>query len=87
MRLPGRLHISWQDDTTLKVETDAGTQTRLFHFGDWKSPGGEPDATGRHGRHVGNTARAASRPAVAATRATLRQSEDRHHPDAPRLSA
>lgn len=32
MRVPGRLHVSWQDDNTLKVETDAGTQTRLFHF-------------------------------------------------------
>lgn len=32
MRVPGRLHITWQDDETLKVETDAGTQTRLFHF-------------------------------------------------------
>jgi hypothetical protein len=33
MRLPTRLHITWQDDNTLKVETDEGTQTRLFHFG------------------------------------------------------
>ena len=33
MRLPGRVHITWQDDTTLKIETDAGTQTRLFRFG------------------------------------------------------
>ena len=33
MRIPGRLHIAWQDDNTLKIETDAGTQTRLFHFG------------------------------------------------------
>jgi hypothetical protein len=32
MRIPGRIHITWQDDKTLKVETDAGTQTRLFHF-------------------------------------------------------
>jgi hypothetical protein len=32
MRVPGRLHITWQDDNTLKVETDSGTQTRLFHF-------------------------------------------------------
>ena len=32
MRLPTRLHISWVDDNTLKVETDAGEQTRLFHF-------------------------------------------------------
>lgn len=33
MRLPGRLHITWDNDTTLKVETDAGTQTRMFEFG------------------------------------------------------
>jgi hypothetical protein len=32
MRLPGRLHITWQDDRTLKIETDSGTQTRLLHF-------------------------------------------------------
>jgi hypothetical protein len=43
MRLPGRLHITWQDDETLKVETDAGAQTRVFYFtgpkgqpGDWQ---------------------------------------------------
>jgi hypothetical protein len=33
MRVPGRVHISWTDDNTLKVDTDAGTQTRVFHFG------------------------------------------------------
>jgi len=33
MRMPGRLHITWEDDSTLKVESDAGRQTRLFHFG------------------------------------------------------
>src|SRR5256885_3903874 len=38
MRVPGRLHITWQDDNTMKVETDAGMQTRLLHFGSWKSP-------------------------------------------------
>jgi hypothetical protein len=38
MRLPGRLHITWQDDTTLKVETDTGTQTRVLHFGDTPAP-------------------------------------------------
>jgi hypothetical protein len=32
MRVPGRLHITWQDQDTLKIETDAGTQTRLLHF-------------------------------------------------------
>lgn len=32
MRVPGRVHITWTDDNTLKVEADAGTQTRTFHF-------------------------------------------------------
>ncbi len=32
MRVPGRVHISWADENTLKIETDAGEQTRLFHF-------------------------------------------------------
>jgi hypothetical protein len=32
MRMPLRLHITWQDDNTLKIETDAGEQTRLLHF-------------------------------------------------------
>jgi len=32
MRVPGRLRVTWDNDTTLKIETEAGTQTRLFHF-------------------------------------------------------
>ena len=32
MNVPGRLHITWLDADTLKIEVDAGTQTRLFHF-------------------------------------------------------
>jgi hypothetical protein len=32
MSVPERLHITWQDADTLKIETDAGMQTRLFHF-------------------------------------------------------
>lgn len=32
MRVPERLHITWQDTQTMKMETDAGQQTRLFHF-------------------------------------------------------
>jgi hypothetical protein len=31
--VPTRLHITWQDDNALKLETDAGTQTRTFAFG------------------------------------------------------
>jgi hypothetical protein len=33
LRVPGRLHITWADDNTLKLEMDSGTQTRLLHFG------------------------------------------------------
>ena len=33
MRSPTRLHVTWQDDNTLKMEADYGTQTRLFVFG------------------------------------------------------
>jgi hypothetical protein len=32
MSVPGRLHITWQDADTLRIDTDAGTQTRLFRF-------------------------------------------------------
>jgi hypothetical protein len=32
MRMPGRLHITWPDDGTLRIDTDAGTQTRLVRF-------------------------------------------------------
>jgi hypothetical protein len=38
MRQPGRLRISWQDDQTLKLEFDAGTQTRLLNFDPAKRP-------------------------------------------------
>ena len=32
MRGPVRLHITWQDDNTLKIESDYGQQTRLLRF-------------------------------------------------------
>src|SRR5206468_5291852 len=41
MHLPGRLHVTWQDDRTLVVEADAGTQTRLLHF-DGATPASAP---------------------------------------------
>src|SRR5262249_14371906 len=44
MRVPERLHVSWQDDSTLKIETDAGQQTRLLHF--TGTPAGEPSWQG-----------------------------------------
>ncbi len=32
MRLPGRLRVAWQDDRTLTIETDAGSQVRTLRF-------------------------------------------------------
>lgn len=46
MRMPIRLHITWQDDTTLKVDIDNGQQTRLFHFGAQPQSAGEPTLQG-----------------------------------------
>jgi hypothetical protein len=45
MRVPGRFHITWADDRTLKIETDAGQQTRLLKFpstGSGQAPAGSP---------------------------------------------
>ena len=39
MRIPTRVRISWEDENTLKLETDSGMQTRLFHFNDSGEPG------------------------------------------------
>jgi len=46
MRLPTRLHITWADDQTLQIETDAGQQKRLLHFNGSKWEGGEPQWQG-----------------------------------------
>jgi hypothetical protein len=32
MRMPTRLHITWENDSTLKIDTDAGQQTRRLLF-------------------------------------------------------
>ncbi len=45
MRLPGRLRISWRNASTLEIETDAGKQTRVFHFDPVEDPA-EPTLQG-----------------------------------------
>jgi len=47
MRLPGRVHITWQDASTLKIEADSGTQTRIVKFGAATPPVGEPSWQGQ----------------------------------------
>jgi hypothetical protein len=49
MAVPTRLRISWLDDNTLKVETDAGTQTRQFRFGPSTALRAGPSTTLRAG--------------------------------------
>lgn len=46
LRIPGRLHITWADDDTLKIDADQGTQTRLLHFGGKPPQSGTPSWQG-----------------------------------------
>jgi hypothetical protein len=38
MRMPTRLHITWENENTLRIDTDAGTQTRRLLFNTASSP-------------------------------------------------
>jgi hypothetical protein len=40
MRRPGRMHITWADEKTLRLDFDSGTQTRLLHFAGYPYPMG-----------------------------------------------
>ena len=42
MRVPERLRIAWQDDNTMRIDADAGEQTRVFRFGRPQPSAGEP---------------------------------------------
>jgi len=46
MRVPGRLHVTWEDADTMRVDTDAGTQTRRFRFAPPAAPAGAPSWQG-----------------------------------------
>ena len=39
LRIPTRLHFSWESNTVLRLETDAGVQTRRFVFERAEQPG------------------------------------------------
>ena len=50
MQRPGRLHITWDGDNALKIETDAGTQTRTLlrqAQGKWRGPRRRASRRGR----------------------------------------
>ena len=46
MQRPGRLHMTWDNPNTLKVEADAGSQTRLIHFSAAPAQTGAPSWQG-----------------------------------------
>jgi hypothetical protein len=46
MRVPGRVHLTWENDTTMRVDTDAGTQTRMFKFAAAGTPAATNTASG-----------------------------------------
>lgn len=46
MRMPVRVNISWDDDYTLRLDSDHGMQTRLFHFDPDDIAGGAPSWQG-----------------------------------------
>ena len=51
MRVPGRLRIRWQDENTLLLEYDAGSQRRLVRFG---APSGAPQSPSLQGTSTGS---------------------------------
>ncbi len=46
MRMPTRLHITWENENTLRIDVDAGTQTRLLHFAESVPPNTQPSWQG-----------------------------------------
>lgn len=86
MAVPTRLRIGWQDENTLEIETDAGTQTRLFRFGPsaLREPQGRPEP-GR-GTTSSGPSRAASRASDSARlgSAATWQGESRAEWESPR---
>src|SRR6516162_8058782 len=46
LRVPTRLNITWADDNTLKIQMDAGNQTRLLHFNATTPPPAEKSLQG-----------------------------------------
>ena len=66
MRLPGRLNITWESDNVLRIDTDAGTQTRRINFGNVPPPAGQPSWQGHSvGQWQGAGARGGGAPSVA----------------------
>ena len=63
MQRPGRLHITWVDDNTIRIDADAGMQTRTLHFGRPPDPPPPPSPLGLPPDSVGANQQRAAQPA------------------------
>ena len=84
LRNPTRVRISWENDRTLKIETDAGVQTRRLVFGDVQAASGAVAAR-LLSRRMGSGRRRWSRRTAART--ATRQPEGDHDNDECRVAA
>ncbi len=84
MRMPGRLNITWENDTTLKIETDAGRQTRRLRFESDRKP---DEAPSWQGYSVASWEVTGGRGAGRYAGSPGRNTQGRHHQPARRLPA
>ena len=75
--------ITWQDDNTLRVDVDAGQQTRLLHFGAAKASGGPATWQGDSVGQLADSARSRDQ----RRSVPVRLLKDRHHAHPTRISA
>ena len=68
IRQPGRLHVTWADDDTLRVDFDAGTQTRLLEFASTRAAERREDLARLLARAVAASAASRRRAAAGADR-------------------
>ena len=57
MRAPGRVHITWENDSTLRIDTEAGSQTRRIPLGQTAAAAPAAARRGRARRWPGGMAR------------------------------
>ena len=76
MRAPGRVHITWENDSTLRIDTEAGNQTRRILLGQAASAPPAAAAPSWQGTSVARLGRPARRDRRAQDR-RLRQAGQR----------
>ena len=57
IRQPGRVRVEWEDENTLRLDFDAGTQTRLLHFDPTAETPDEPTWQGHSNGRMGDAPR------------------------------